>query len=679
MPMKEILMPAISNLCSRLFAVVLAAIVLLLSQGAGPAQAGALNVDADDAACSDATGAPYCTIGGAVADAVGGATINVFPGAYGESVDLSTMATPGDVGLVAVDDGGAPAPGSVAIESPGGPAITNSVPPFPGKITIDGFTTSSPDDAGVGLSIGDDLLVDNLTSSGNFGDGLRVDANGNAITVNGATLNENGGDGFNPFDTTAPVAVSDTTANGNAEDGMELNVDGTVTVTDSVASGNLGTTFGGDGIFTETNGAVTITGVTADNNAGDGIGTEGDFVAVGIAGTATGPSSVTVEDVSAQGNGDDGFEFDAQGDISVTNALATQNPDDGIEFETLGNVSVSRSTASDNGDHGFEIGAEGTVTVDRVTADRNGNDGLTVDFLIAGTDGATVTNSIFRDNTGEGIDYPDAMGGGARDGHGNIICGNTAGGFGTDAPGAYDLEGNWWGDASGPFHPANNPAGLGDQVLDGGNGSVGTADFDPWIDTITGTNGPAPAGLPKTLLFEVTDATGTTMFMEGPGDPNGPPVFSADTGNGAVDTDGFISDGVLEVTLTAAAAPTATVSVSGPCGLGESTSGNSVVVDVFEGLNVLWGDNDCSGAADSGDALLSLLHQTGTDIDIVDCPDMGAEVDAVPASIHPWGDVDCSGIVDTADVLALLRYEGGLAVQPGQDCPAIGDQVVIVD
>jgi hypothetical protein len=35
-------------------------------------------------------------------------------------------------------------------------------------------------------------------------------------------------------------------------------------------------------------------------------------------------------------------------------------------------------------------------------------------------------------------------------------------------------EANWWGDATGPYHPSDNPGGLGDQVSD-------YVDFDPWL------------------------------------------------------------------------------------------------------------------------------------------------------------------------------------------------------
>jgi parallel beta-helix repeat protein len=42
-----------------------------------------------------------------------------------------------------------------------------------------------------------------------------------------------------------------------------------------------------------------------------------------------------------------------------------------------------------------------------------------------------------------------------------------------------NAEFNWWGDASGPYHPTTNPGGLGDSVSD-------YVDFDPWLDAPIG-------------------------------------------------------------------------------------------------------------------------------------------------------------------------------------------------
>ena len=57
----------------------------------------------------------------------------------------------------------------------------------------------------------------------------------------------------------------------------------------------------------------------------------------------------------------------------------------------------------------------------------------------------------------------------------NDICDNS--GFGVcniDTNLIVNADSNWWGDATGPYHPTTNPGGLGDSVSD-------YVDFDPWL------------------------------------------------------------------------------------------------------------------------------------------------------------------------------------------------------
>ena len=58
--------------------------------------------------------------------------------------------------------------------------------------------------------------------------------------------------------------------------------------------------------------------------------------------------------------------------------------------------------------------------------------------------------------------------------HDNNICCNADDGMENQTGTIVDAENNWWGDASGPYHPDLNPDGLGDAVSD-------NVDFDPWL------------------------------------------------------------------------------------------------------------------------------------------------------------------------------------------------------
>ncbi|HUF53211.1 MAG TPA: hypothetical protein VMR52_05485 [Dehalococcoidia bacterium] len=91
-----------------------------------------------------------------------------------------------------------------------------------------------------------------------------------------------------------------------------------------------------------------------------------------------------------------------------------------------------------------------------------------------------------------------------------------------------------------------------------------------------------------------------------------------------------------------------------------------------------WGDWNCSGQADPVDSLLTLRYDAGLGTNTGDeCPSLGDIIQvAVAGSVgRTWGDVDCSGAVDPIDALKLLRFDAGLSVTLGSDCPTIGSDI----
>ncbi len=247
---------------------------------------------------------------------------------------------------------------------------------------------------------------------------------------------------------------------------------------------------------------------------------------------------------------------------------------------------MSASTSSANGSHGFDVEPQGDLTVDRVTAAENAADGMRVGVSSGEVGGVTITNSILQANNGIGIVLENDIDvGRVHRVQANLICENGSGGLRLDAPTAPLVEAaaNWWGGASGPFHPVSNPAGTGDEVFDGANGGAGTVDFAPWIDAVNASADPATEGLASAVRFQFSGAAGTVFLDQGPGDPNGPPPFSLLTDNGTVTPSAaFISrpDGTIEAMLTPEKAGEATVSVAGPCGLG-NLHGSTIVLDVL--------------------------------------------------------------------------------------------------
>jgi hypothetical protein len=101
--------------------------------------------------------------------------------------------------------------------------------------------------------------------------------------------------------------------------------------------------------------------------------------------------------------------------------------------------------------------------------------------------------------------------------NGNCISGSTqyglyAQGFTSDI----DATNNWWGDVTGPYHPTQNPGGLGDEVSD-------YVAFVPWSDACGGSPTAVfqnvRTGGYYTLLQDAVDdaASGDTILTIGPG------------------------------------------------------------------------------------------------------------------------------------------------------------------
>ena len=524
-------MPVASRLLTVTAALALAALVAVASVWlASPARA-ATPVYADGAGSCAGLTPCFTTIQEAVDNAgPPPAEVFVFPGTYPESVDLSDMGSdiagaPGDITLTTVDASGAPAPGTASVEPASGDAIVNTVSPFPGGITIDGFNVTSPDDSGVDVDTDTGAVtITNVTANGSFFEGVDVDTVSGDITATNVTTNDNDDNGLDLGSDSGDVSVDGATANGNS-----------------------------------------FNGVSAESSSG----------------------TANISGASASNNGDEGIQGNSDVSVSVSDSFAEGNGDDGIDIETAGDATVTNSTSNGNSDEGLEIDSEGDVTLDGVTAIANDDDGADIEEFEEEVQSVSVRNSRLQGNGGAGLDIDKEFHSvaGSYSLTDSIVCENVDAGLEQNSAVSTDATGTWWGAGSGPSHP-DNAGGSGDAVIDGNNPLVveepglGTADFDPWIDTISGSAGAATLGLPTVVTFGFSGGSGAVALQEGPGDPNGDPVFTATTDNGAVSTSGFVSGGALEVTLTPETAGTATVTIEGPCGLDDTLGGNSITLDV---------------------------------------------------------------------------------------------------
>jgi len=492
-------------------------IPLLLVMAAPVSAAGTIRVDGDATGCvlspqGNPYGVVYCKIQDAVTDASAGDTVHVYPGTYGEGVDLSSMNPDGDLTLVTVNSAGVPTPGTVTVVNPGDDSEFYTSD-FDGDLTIDGFNLHSGQPA------------------------IRARVDGS------------GGEVHN-------VEIRNVTATNVTDHGIVAGADGDVTITNCAANSNYGI-----GIWVwKTDGNVTITNCTANDNKCYGQEPQAS-PNPGINGCDGG--GIRVEAVGGQ--------------LHISDCTANGNLSHGISVRGGGVGSEAPGT----------LGAvsTGDVTITNCTANRNGQMG----FHAEGIDGIlSIQSCIARDNE-SGVSLGSAVEADAILVNGSIICGNECGldlggvgeawdaeRFSNEVPFGVNVEGNWWGCAGGPEVEGCDPICQPDSI---------PVDFTPWIKKISpsATVDPAMVGQPTVVSFQFSGNPSAVYLGEGPGDRRGPAPFTVTTDNGTLNGNGatvgaFVgANGTLKVTLVPEREGTATVTVTGPCGIGELEGATAVL------------------------------------------------------------------------------------------------------
>jgi len=343
-----------------------------------------------DPAGTCATFSPcYTTISAAVAASGPGDIIYVFPGTYAESVDLSNMATPGDITLITVDASGTPGAGTATVSPSTGAAIFNSVWPFPGNVTINGFNVTSPDDDGINLRVNSDVLISRVLSENSDDTGVVVFSDTGNVTVTNSCAQYNGGRGFSIVADGDVTITRRSCAQVNASMGFEILAGGDVTISD------LSWTLlnGSHGFYIDADGNVSISDCGATSNLGDGYHVDAG-------------GNVTVNPSGADGNRSDGFWISAGGDVSISGSSADGNVDpfdgDGFQISADGDVSITGSSAEGNAQEGIDVEfAGGNLTLSDCSATGNGGEGIDADDIGGNVsiDGCSSTN-----NTGSGYE-----------------------------------------------------------------------------------------------------------------------------------------------------------------------------------------------------------------------------------------------------------------------------------
>jgi hypothetical protein len=184
-----------------------------------------------------------------------------------------------------------------------------------------------------------------------------------------------------------------------------------------------------------------------------------------------------------------GYDYDVTGTIAI-NGGATLDVDSGLTVRMAGGTSIEvRGTFNSNGTAGAPVRF---TTANASPAPGQWNEILffnssagnlahtTVEYAGAAGDALRVENNAaptldhltIRNNSGNGLHLVGSYTGASRSITDSNIFGNATG-LRNDSTAAYTAEGNWWGNASGPFHATLNASGTGNAV-------VGNVDFNPW-------------------------------------------------------------------------------------------------------------------------------------------------------------------------------------------------------
>ncbi|NJN84690.1 MAG: right-handed parallel beta-helix repeat-containing protein, partial [Caldilineaceae bacterium] len=300
------------------------------------------------------SGADFTTIQDAVNASSPGDVIQICTGTYAESVNLATMATEGDITLVAADG-----PGTVSIAPPTGPSIYISATVFPGDITIDGLNVTSPDDSAILFGPYGSKLVSGVVTIANV---VARDASSHGFDI---VTNEG-------------VKIESTHAISNGESGIYTYLySGTAEITDTLALSN-----GLGGIYVD-QGSPGVTGVV----------------------------NVVIHQSEASDNGTVGVQAYIQhGSVEIDESMALRNgmlagpgfqasgfyidADYSCEFPSP--IVVKNSVAEMNLGYGFYLSSSGDVDVSDSAAHANAYDGF---WVRAGCDGiASVYDSLANDN-----------------------------------------------------------------------------------------------------------------------------------------------------------------------------------------------------------------------------------------------------------------------------------------
>ncbi len=117
----------------------------------------------------------------------------------------------------------------------------------------------------------------------------------------------------------------------------------------------------------------------------------------------------------------------------------------------------------------------------------------------------TIDSCTISNNNGDGIYCAWSYGSVPKIHYNNITANDGYGIRHVDTMDIVDAQNNWWGDATGPYHPDSNPGGQGDSVSD-------YVDFIPWLDSPVGVEEQTKRITAKSSDFGATVFSGPLLL-----------------------------------------------------------------------------------------------------------------------------------------------------------------------
>jgi len=444
-------------------------LVLVLAAGSGNVEGRTITVD-------DSGGADYTSIQDAVENATGGDTVQVYPGIYQGPVTIDS----------AIELAGS---GSADTIIDGADAKEDVVTITVNGVTVKGFTVRGVGSrkAGICVESGSNTLTNNsLPDSGRYGIRIDSDYGYNTISWNTITNKSNG-----IYLTSSNYNVVHNNTCTNNSHGLQVSMVGHVTLNNNSFSNNS--------LYAIDLSYCTYAKLRNNTMVGSGLSFYGLSPEDWNAHDIDSSNTVNGKPVHYFNNTDNGTVPAGAGQVILASCqwMVVEDQDcssasEGIIIGFSSNITVSRNTCS-RAFNGIAIYFSMHITVSDNTCSNNTKSGI----LVLYSDFNTISGNTCTDNGNEGIFlklfsdwnslhdnqiagngigimlYGVAQNNTATN---NRIAGNSEGINATDNWDiSIDAKGNYWGDDSGPYHPALNPSGKGDAVTN-------FVEFSPWKD-----------------------------------------------------------------------------------------------------------------------------------------------------------------------------------------------------